>query len=107
MGRAIRLARRPPKLTEKGRAQLLRIRLIADELSLLDGVASPAYTPTLARNERRNVANRVLPLTRLDLDPYDLNSRFKDAPHQYAVTLAQLSESLVHVNLGNLAPPRP
>ena len=53
------------------------------------------------------MANRVLPLTRLDLDPYDLNSRFKDAPHQYAVTLAQLSESLVHVNLGNLAPPRP
>lgn len=43
---------------------------------------------------------RVIALTRLELDPYDLYDRFSAAPHQYAVTLRHLSDNTHHLNLG-------
>jgi len=42
---------------------------------------------------------RVIPLTRLELDPYDLYRRFENAPHKYPTNFSEFSESLVHVNL--------
>lgn len=42
---------------------------------------------------------RLLPLTRRELDPYDLFSRLESAPHKYPVSFSELSKSLVSVNL--------
>jgi hypothetical protein len=42
---------------------------------------------------------RVIALTRLELDPYDLYDRFAGTRHQYAVTLRDLSENTRQLNL--------
>ncbi len=41
----------------------------------------------------------IIALTRLELDPYDLHERFKDAPTKYAVTLEGLSRNTIALNL--------
>ena len=41
---------------------------------------------------------RIIPLTRLELDPYDLHERFATR-YKYAVSLEQLQEACVGVNL--------
>ena len=41
----------------------------------------------------------VLPLTRLDLDPYDLFERFEGLPNQYDQTLQQLAANARALNL--------
>ena len=42
---------------------------------------------------------RVLPFTRLELDPYDLHARFESAPRRFPVSFREMSESLMHVNM--------
>jgi hypothetical protein len=41
----------------------------------------------------------VIPLTRLDLDPYDLHERFKGLPNQYFQTLEQFAANTRQLNL--------
>lgn len=41
----------------------------------------------------------VIPLTRLDLDPYDLHDRFEGLPNQYSHTLEHLGTNLRTLNL--------
>jgi hypothetical protein len=41
----------------------------------------------------------VIPLTRLDLDPYDLDERFEGLPNQYFQTLEQLAANTRELNL--------
>lgn len=43
---------------------------------------------------------RVIAFTREELDPYDLFDRFENAPHKYAVTLRELSENTLSLNVG-------
>ena len=42
---------------------------------------------------------RVIALTRLELDPYDLHNRFAAAPHRYAVSFRDLSDNTRQLNL--------
>lgn len=42
----------------------------------------------------------VIALTREELDPYDLFERFTQTPHKYAVSLKELSENTLHLNVG-------
>lgn len=42
----------------------------------------------------------LIPLTRLDLDPYDLFDRFDSLKNKYAVTIEDLSANLCLINLG-------
>jgi hypothetical protein len=42
---------------------------------------------------------RVIPLTRLELDPYHLYNRFADAPHRHAVSLRHFSDNTRALNL--------
>jgi hypothetical protein len=44
--------------------------------------------------------HRVIALTREELDPYDLFKRFELAPAKYAISLAELSENTLHLNVG-------
>jgi hypothetical protein len=51
----------------------------------------------------RELAGRgysVIALTREELDPYDLFDRFDRAPHKYAVSLKELSENTLSLNVG-------
>jgi len=41
----------------------------------------------------------LIALTRLELDPYDLFDRFDKAPHKYAVTIRDLSENTIKLNV--------
>ena len=50
---------------------------------------------------------KVIALTREELDPYDLYDRFDRAPHKYAVTLDDLSENTVQLNVGTDESPDP
>ncbi|MCM2313913.1 MAG: hypothetical protein NDJ92_02010 [Thermoanaerobaculia bacterium] len=43
---------------------------------------------------------RVIPLTRLELDPYYLHERFAGTRHKYATRFCDLAEACVAVNLG-------
>jgi len=43
---------------------------------------------------------RLIPLTRLDLDPYDLHDRFNSLKNKYAVTIEEFSFNLCYLNLG-------
>jgi len=63
----------------------LKDRFAEPEKSLLRGLAERGY--------------RLLPFTRMELDPYDIWSRFDDKYIRRA-NLPRLSEILVHVNLG-------
>lgn len=47
---------------------------------------------------------RVIALTREELDPYDLFERFESAPHKYAISLAELSENTLYLNVGGQGP---
>lgn len=42
----------------------------------------------------------VIALTREELDPYDLFERFEHAPHKYAISLKDLSQNTLHLNVG-------
>jgi hypothetical protein len=54
------------------------------------------------RARLRDLSDRgyqVIPLTREELDPYDLYRRFEDAPHRYAVRLSDLADNALHLNV--------
>lgn len=42
---------------------------------------------------------RIIALTREELDPYDLYKRFENCPHKYSVSLQDLSENTIYLNL--------
>ena len=43
--------------------------------------------------------HKVIALTREELDPYDLHKRLENAPHKYAISMRDLSENTIHLNL--------
>jgi hypothetical protein len=43
----------------------------------------------------------VIPMTRMDLDPYDLYKRFEALPKEYKTGLARLSQNLVKLNVNS------
>jgi len=84
---------------------IANMSVLADRFGKRPWLAFSTLRETLSDNDKRLLNDladrgyRVIALTRLELDPYDLHNRFSGAPHQYAVSLRHLSDNTRHLNL--------
>lgn len=86
-------------------AKLARLGKLADRFEPRPYIALATLKDQFSDDEKAMLRKfvdhgyRLLPLTRLELDPYDLHARFENAPQRYPVGLKELSQNLVHVNV--------
>jgi hypothetical protein len=85
--------------------KLERLTTIADKFSVKPFIAVTTLKDAFSDAEKqllRGIVKKgyaLIPLTRLELDPYDLHQRFEAASTGYVGGLADLSDSAIHVNL--------
>lgn len=85
--------------------KLSRLTALADKFSPKPYIAVSTLKDAFSDAEKgllRDVVTKgykLMPLTRLELDPYDLHKRFEAAPHKYAHRLSDSSENLIFLNI--------
>ena len=84
----------------------LRLIELADKFEVSPYLAVATLKDVFRGDEKRVLraavekGYRMIPLTRLELDPYDLHQRFATTRNRYAVSFRDLSEGSIAVNLG-------
>jgi hypothetical protein len=83
----------------------VKMRALADRFGRRPWLCFSTLRETFSDDDKRLLTEltrdryRVIPFTRLELDPYELFDRFDAAPHKYAVSLRDLSDNTRQLNL--------
>jgi hypothetical protein len=86
--------------------EIRRMGELAQKFAKRPYLAFSSLKDTFSEEEKRLLrelvaqGHKVIALTRLELDPYHLYTRFEGAPHRYAHSLDDLSENTLHLNVG-------